>query len=145
MPGGFGGPAGQAPGPGGFNAPGGFGAPGGQGGFGNPPSGFGAPPQAPGAGGFGANPMGGQPGPGSPFQAPSPGKGGPQYPNLSMPNPQADEPPQQGRSIGGLEDNSGIVTTYEDMAKDDSFKTKKLPHPNDKKKGFFDGLFKKEK
>jgi hypothetical protein len=31
------------------------------------------------------------------------------------------------------------------LAKDDSFKTKKLPHPNDKKKGFFDGLFKKEK
>ena len=53
---------------------------------------------------------------------------------------------RQGRPFGGgLDDNSGIVTTYEDMAKDDSFKTKKLPHPNDKKKGFFDGLFKKEK
>jgi len=42
-------------------------------------------------------------------------------------------------------DNSGIVSTFEDIAKDDSFKTKKLPHPSEKKKGFFDGLFKKEK
>ena len=50
-----------------------------------------------------------------------------------------------GASTPGTVDRSGIVTTYEDMAKDDSFKTKKLPHPNEKKKGFFDGLFKKEK
>jgi hypothetical protein len=50
-----------------------------------------------------------------------------------------------GKGRPPVEDNSGIVTTYEDMAKDDSFKTKKLPHPNEKKKGFFDGLFKKEK
>jgi hypothetical protein len=84
------------------------------------------------------------------FQPP-PGKGGPPYPTLSIPtNPgQGDansgDAPPQGRPLGGIEDNSGIVTTYEDMAKDDSFKTKKLPHPNEKKKGFFDGLFKKEK
>jgi hypothetical protein len=45
----------------------------------------------------------------------------------------------------GFEDASGIVTTFEDLQKDDSFKTKKLPHPNDKKKGFFDGLFRKDK
>jgi hypothetical protein len=37
------------------------------------------------------------------------------------------------------------VTTFEDLQKDDSFKTKKLPHPNEKKKGFFDGLFRKDK
>jgi hypothetical protein len=42
-------------------------------------------------------------------------------------------------------DNSGIVSTYEDMGKDDTFKTRKLPNPKDQKKGFFDGLFKKEK
>jgi hypothetical protein len=42
-------------------------------------------------------------------------------------------------------DNSGIVSTFEDIAKDESFNTKKLPHPNEKKKWFFDGLFKKEK
>ena len=154
--GGFGGQANPGmggPGAGGFNSPGGFG---------NPPSGFGAPPQAPGsrpagqgegggfggfggpsAGGFGApNPMGGQPGI-TPFPAP-PGKGNSPFPNLSMPS--QPEMPPLGRPLGGgLDDNSGIVTTYEDMAKDDSFKTKKLPHPNDKKKGFFDGLFKKEK
>jgi hypothetical protein len=122
------------------------------GGFGNAPGGFGSP------GGFGApgpgagftpmpNPMGAPPSPGSAFQTP-PGKGGPPYPGLQVPNmpPQSEgEMPPQGRSLGGMEDNSGIVTTYEDMAKDDSFKTKKLPHPNEKKKGFFDGLFKKEK
>jgi signal recognition particle receptor subunit beta len=155
--GGFGGqsnPGMGGPGADGFNAPGGFG---------NPPSGFGAPPQAPGprqagqgegggfggfggpsAGGFGAapNPMGGHPGI-TPFPAP-PGKGNPPFPSLSMPS--QPEMPPPGRPLGGgLDDNSGIVTTYEDMAKDDSFKTKKLPHPNDKKKGFFDGLFKKEK
>lgn len=84
------------------------------------------------------------------FQAP-PNIGGPPYPTLSVPTTpgQGDanpgETPPQGRALGGTEDNSGIVTTYEDMAKDDSFKTKKLPHPNEKKKGFFDGLFKKEK
>ena len=46
---------------------------------------------------------------------------------------------------GGFVDRSGIVTTYEDMSKEDAFKTKKLPHPTEKKKGFFDGLFKKDK
>jgi hypothetical protein len=93
-----------------------------------------------GLGGFGA-----PGGPGSPFQTPGaqgPGQGGPPFPTLSVPPP---EPPLQGKNIGNLEDNSGIVTTFEDLAKDDSFKTKKLPHPNEKKKGFFDGLFKKEK
>jgi signal recognition particle receptor subunit beta len=156
--GGFPSMPGQNPSQGGF---GGQANPG-MGGFGNPPAGFGAPPMAPGprpagqgegggfggfggpaAGGFGSpNPMGGQPG-NSPFPAP-PAKGNPPFPTLSM--PAQPEPPQPGRPLGGgLDDNSGIVTTYEDMAKDDSFKTKKLPHPNDKKKGFFDGLFKKEK
>jgi hypothetical protein len=88
--------------------------------------------------------MGGASGPGAPFPTP-PGQGGPPFPTLSKPTPPAGDPPSPGKPIGGLVDNSGIVTTYEDMAKDDSFKTKKLPHPNDKKKGFFDGLFKKEK
>jgi hypothetical protein len=79
----------------------------------------------------------------------SPGKGIPPYPTLSAPNqPDSKGPdagPPFGKPMGGMEDNSGIVSTYEDMAKDDSFKTKKLPHPSEKKKGFFDGLFKKEK
>jgi hypothetical protein len=96
------------------------------------------------------NPLGAPPPAPFPISPGSPGKGGPPYPTLSAPaapsnDPNAGDAPPQGRSLGGMEDNSGIVTTYEDMAKDDSFKTKKLPHPNDKKKGFFDGLFKKEK
>ncbi len=50
------------------------------------------------------------------------------------------QPPQR------FEDNSGIVSTYEDMGKDENFKTRKLPNPaKDQKKGFFDGLFKKDK
>lgn len=70
-------------------------------------------------------------------------------------------PGQGGQGLGGGEmptqglppqpfqrfedkDNSGIVSTYEDMSKDDTFKTRKLPNPKEKK-GFFDGLFKKEK
>src|SRR5262245_51546649 len=116
-PGGFGGPAPMAP-------PGGMG----QGGFGSPL----APMPTP---GFGA------PSGSNPFQAPAPGQGGPSqpFPTLQPPVP---EPLPPSRNIGGLEDNSGIVTTFEDLAKDDSFKTKKLPHPNEKKKGFFDGLFK---
>jgi hypothetical protein len=81
-------------------------------------------------------------GPGAPYQQ-APGKGGPPYPTLQPPTPP--EEPLRAPSTGVPVDNSGIVTTYEDMAKDDSFKTKKLPHPSEKKKGFFDGLFKKEK
>lgn len=46
---------------------------------------------------------------------------------------------------GNAMDRSGIVSTYENLGKDDSFKTKKLPHPTEKKKGFFDGLFKRDK
>ncbi|HLP42254.1 MAG TPA: hypothetical protein VK465_12160, partial [Fibrobacteria bacterium] len=59
----------------------------------------------------------------------------------------APEMPSQAPSSQGtprFEDNSGIISTYEDMAKDDSFKTRKLPNPKEKK-SFFDGLFKKEK
>lgn len=119
----------------GFPSGGGFGGAPAQGGFGSP-----LQPMNPPAGGFGA-PQAGNPG--SPFQAPiqSPTPN-PPFPTLEPPVPPA---PPQGRNIGGLEDNSGIVTTFEDLQKDDSFKTKKLPHPNEKKKGFFDGLFKKEK
>jgi mutual gliding-motility protein MglA len=133
---------------GGPGAPGGFGSSGFGGapaGFGGAPAGFGAP-KPPGQGGFTPmpNPLGVPPA----FPA-APGKGGPPYPTLSapgQPEPKASEAgPPFGKSMGGVEDNSGIVTTYEDMAKDDSFKTKKLPHPSEKKKGFFDGLFKKEK
>jgi hypothetical protein len=58
-------------------------------------------------------------------------------------NPGMQNPGQGGGK--GFDDNSGIVSTYEDMAKDENFKTRKLPHPKDGKKGFFDGLFKKEK
>ncbi len=157
-PGGFGGASA------GFGAPGsGFGGP--PAGFGNQPSsGFGAPNPLPGPSGFGSAGFGVGQGPGgqgpggfgpssNPLGNPgsayplAPGKSGPPYPTLSSPGPEprgVDAPPS-GKSIGNMEDNSGIVTTYEDMAKDDSFKTKKLPHPSEKKKGFFDGLFKKEK
>jgi hypothetical protein len=60
--------------------------------------------------------------------------------------PPQDQPPAapQQPPFQRFDDNSGIVSTYEDMAKDDSFKTRKLPNPKEKK-GFFDGLFKKEK
>jgi signal recognition particle receptor subunit beta len=150
---GFNSPGAGSPGYGGFGGPasGGFGGAQAPGPFGSPPSGFGASAPggfgAPSSGGFGSqNPMGqpgpAGPGPGAAFQPP-PGKGGPPYPTLQPPAP-PEEPPQN-RTPGGLVDNSGIVTTYEDMAKDDSFKTKKLPHPSEKKKGFFDGLFKKDK
>jgi hypothetical protein len=90
-------------------------------------------------GGFGGAPAGGP----NPFAPPvqSP-KGAPPFPVLDPPAPPV--PPAPPRNAG-MEDNSGIVTTFEDLQKDDSFKTKKLPHPNDKKKGFFDGLFKKDK
>jgi signal recognition particle receptor subunit beta len=109
---------------------GGFGQ-GNAGGFGNPGSGFGAPT------GF---PSGG-PAMGSPFQ-PNPGSGpGPLEP-LPPSNPKV---PNSSNRV----DTSGMVSTYDDIAKDDSFKTKKLPNPGDKKsekkKGFFDGLFKKDK
>ena len=111
------GPAGQGPGPG-------F-----PGGFGNPGSPAGAPPQN------------------SPF--PPVNKGQSPFPTLAMPVTQSPMEPQAGQNPGGgnggIVDNSGIVSTFEDIAKDDSFKTKKLPHPSEKKKGFFDGLFKKEK
>ncbi len=135
--GGFGGPTPQSPGmpgmpmgtpSGGFNPPM-------SGGFGAPPAGNpGSPFQAPGM------PAGQGPGQ-NPGQAPVQGKG-PPYPTLQPPTP---EPIVHGKNLGNIEDNSGIVTTFEDLAKDDSFKTKKLPHPSEKKKGFFDGLFKKEK
>jgi hypothetical protein len=61
-----------------------------------------------------------------------------------FPNPEQ-AGPGPSRNAGGFGDASGIVTTFEDLQKDDSFKTKKLPHPNEKKKGFFDGLFRKDK
>ncbi len=51
------------------------------------------------------------------------------------------EPPPRGRG----EDSSGIVSTYEDMQRNENFKTRKLPLPGEKKKGFFDGLFKRDK
>lgn len=58
------------------------------------------------------------------------------------------DPPSQGglppQPFQKFDDTSGIISTYEDMSKDDSFKTRKLPNPKEKK-GFFDGLFKKEK
>jgi hypothetical protein len=87
-------------------------------------------------GGFG----GGFEGPGSSYTPPtgSP-KGSSPFPNPDQP------PPGSNRNSGGFSDASGIVTTFEDLQKDDSFKTKKLPHPNEKKKGFFDGLFRKDK
>jgi len=52
---------------------------------------------------------------------------------------------QLGPGRGGHDNAGGIVSTYEDMNRDDSFKTRKLPLPSEKKKGFFDGLFKKDK
>jgi len=63
-----------------------------------------------------------------------------------MPNP---PPPATGSGSGGLrgtfEDSSGIVSTYEEMQRDENIKTRKLPLPGEKKKGFFDGLFRKDK
>ena len=165
--GGFGGGQGAAPGgaPAGSpfgsppQAPGPFGQPSafGQGmntgnaGFGNnAPSGFGSPPPNPPAG-FPMMPNKGQ----GPFptlsmpikpempmnQPPAPGFGNPGpggFGNNAGPNAAGGGP--------GIVDKSGIVSTYEDMSKDDSFKTKKLPNPSEKKKkGFFDGLFRKDK
>ena len=86
-------------------------------------------------GGFG----GGFEGPGSSYSPPGGPKGPGPFPNTDQP------PPGSNRNAGGFSDASGIVTTFEDLQKDDSFKTKKLPHPNEKKKGFFDGLFRKDK
>ncbi len=119
--------------------------------------GFGSPPQAPlsqpnteASGGF---PNFSQSG----FNPPQP-----RNPNLRplTPPPEIGMPPQQQElppatapqaskpspfsQFGAFEDNSGIVSTYEDMAKQD-FKTKKLPNPTEKKKGFFGGLFNKDK
>lgn len=54
-------------------------------------------------------------------------------------------PPVGDIGGSGADNHSGIVSTYEDMQRDDSFKTRKLPLPGEKKKGFFDGLFKKDK
>lgn len=54
-------------------------------------------------------------------------------------------PPLGAPGRGGADNHGGIVSTYEDMQRDDSFKTRKLPLPSEKKKGFFDGLFKKDK
>jgi hypothetical protein len=51
------------------------------------------------------------------------------------------EPPPRQRG----EDSNGIVSTYEDMQRNENFKTRKLPLPGEKKKGFFDGLFKRDK
>jgi hypothetical protein len=86
------------------------------------------------------------------FGGPSPEGPGPAFgpagqgPKGASPFPDPDQPaPVNPRNAGGFEDASGIVTTFEDLQKDDSFKTKKLPHPNEKKKGFFDGLFRKDK
>jgi signal recognition particle receptor subunit beta len=154
----FGGSAGQAPGQPGFKPfppAGGFGspippaAPGGFTGFPSPPApghsnqgftnpGFGQAPAQPGS-------QFGQPKqPGPAFPAPpggpaGPAPGQPQFP--APPQGQGGQPP--GR-FQGPDDNSGIVSTYEDSA-NENFKTRKLPHPKDGKKGFFDGLFKKEK
>ena len=131
--------------------------------MGQPMGGFpaypGAPGNAPGPfpGGAGQFPFGGSgnapenvPPPGfppqqgqaaGPFPILTPGSG----PGQPFPDQPPNMAPPFGKNLGGMNDNSGIVTTYEDMAKDESFKTRKLPHPGEKKKGFFDGLFNKEK
>jgi signal recognition particle receptor subunit beta len=110
----------------------------------------------------------GGPGPNPGFQShaaggqPQPNMGG-NMGNNSMPPP-GGSPFQQGGYTPGLgggpapmpplgdigdgagrDDNSGIVSTYEDMQRNENFKTRKLPLPGEKKKGFFDGLFKKDK
>jgi hypothetical protein len=138
------------------------------GGSGNLPPGMPAYPGGSG-GSFGTPPQT------SPFQSPSSAQGpfptlnippsfgstmsGFGAPPPNAPKPPAEEKPPIGNlgnlgnpgnpttsgNSSGFVDRSGIVSTYEDMAKDDSFKTKKLPRPNEKKKGFFDGLFKKDK
>ena len=92
-------------------------------------------------------------GPGAPF----PGMGSPNqppgFPGVRSPAGESpfgqdqNAPPQTppGGLKGSLgEDASGIISTYED-ARDENFKTRKLPLPGEKKKGFFDGLFKKDK
>ncbi len=114
---------------------------------------FGFPPSS--GQGF---PAGGPPPSGFPMM---PNKNQSPFPSLSNPNanasfqdfpsgatPPPPIPPLGPNSVPGRPgniDTSGIMTTYEELAKDDSFKTKKLPNPTEKKKGFFDGLFKKDK
>ena len=120
------------------------------GGFGVPfqPMPGGGMPPGPAAPGFGGNRGPGAPGNPGPFQpmggpgqppAAPPGPGGPAGAGFPCRSGHGGQPPQK------FEDNSGIVSTYEDMGKDDTFKTRKLPNPTKEKKGFFDGLFKKDK
>lgn len=95
------------------------------------PAGFGGPSPMPGPPAFGA-PQGGMPSPGPAF-------------GNTAPNSMTPMPPVGDIGGSGADNHSGIVSTYEDMQRDDSFKTRKLPLPGEKKKGFFDGLFKKDK
>jgi signal recognition particle receptor subunit beta len=127
-----------------------------------------ASPFGQGPGGPGAAPFpgfGGGPGqtPSQPPPFPQAGRGGSAFPPPGGPgafapgmypagqNPQDAEvpPPSSGTGSAGLkasfEDNSGIISTYEDVQRDENFKTRKLPLPGEKKKGFFDGLFRKDK
>jgi hypothetical protein len=87
-----------------------------------------------------------------PFPA-APVPGGQGYPPpQGMPRPQEGYqppiPPASGSGSGGLKaslaDNSGIISTYEDMQRNENIKTRKIPLPSEKKKGFFDGLFRKD-
>ena len=81
---------------------------------------------------------GGFPGPRGPAaENPYPGAEPPVY--NPPPNPVGGGPGAKGP----FEDTSGIVSTYED-ARDENLKTRKLPLPGEKKKGFFDGLFRKD-
>ena len=116
---------------------------------------FGAPPSGmPGAFGTGPAPSAPAPGPGFPMMQ---NKAQGPFPTLAVPTTRSgflDQPTQgPGAGKGGGSsapppdpvDKSGIVSTFEDLGKGESFKTKKLARPNEKKKGFFDGLFKKDK
>ncbi len=93
--------------------------------------------------------------PGGPF-APGnmPSMGGPTpfpAPNTPFPPTRPNEPevapppPPPGGLRNSFDDASGIVSTYEDVQRNENFKTKKLPLPGEKKKGLFDGFFRKDK
>lgn len=120
----------------------------------------GMPPLPGGRPPFPGQPMGGAPMapvsgniPASPFlenygTKPPPGAQSlPPIQGLQSSNPFNQQPiPPAGQPSQGLpanpQDNSGIVSSYEDQ-RDENIKTKKIPLPSEKKKGFFDGLFKK--
>jgi hypothetical protein len=113
--------------------------------FGSQP--FGAQP-------FGSQSVGSQPLGNQPYGSLPQGAPPQASPFGSQPFPQPGNYPGQGggpspmppiADTQGADDHGGIVSTYEDMQRDDSFKTRKLPLPGEKKKGFFDGLFKKDK